>query len=180
MIENKQQRPTLIATKNSLLFAHKSAKSRATPRLSPQLLHRVIHTIHNAPVDITVDNEAPFNGEKPQQNQHFKYHRPVRYSYRDVNKPLATLWKPEPAPPRRAPPIVTLLWNMHRFGAACSLNVTSVGICPSKQQYVFSAMWHCSSRNVRLSLTRPNRGTIVKRTFGMLAAHEPRVFPGTS
>jgi hypothetical protein len=64
----------------SAFCALKSAKSRATPSFSPQFWHRVIHTIHNAPVDITVDNEAPLNDEKPQQNQHFKYHSVARRS----------------------------------------------------------------------------------------------------
>jgi hypothetical protein len=130
MIENKQQRPTLIATKNSLFFAHKSAKSRATPRLSPQLLHRVDL---ERPVDIAVDKGTPRASEKAQQNQHFKYHRPVRYSYRAVNKPLTKFPTPEPTPPLRATPIVTLRWNMHRSRATCPLNVTSIGICLSRQ-----------------------------------------------
>ena len=51
-------------------------------------MHRVIHTVHQAPVDITVDKGTPPISEKPQQNQHFKYHRVVRYSYRAVNTPL--------------------------------------------------------------------------------------------
>ena len=117
----------------SAFRAHYSAKSCATPRLSPPLLHRVIRTIHNAPVDITVDNEAPLNGEKPQQNQHFKYHRPIRYMYIAVNKPLMSPLARLPANPQQAAPIVTLVWNMHRSGAACSLNDTSIGICLSRQ-----------------------------------------------
>jgi hypothetical protein len=158
----------------------RSRGSRATTGLSPQFLHRVIHTVHNAPVDITVDKGTPPTGEKAQQNQHFKYHRPMHQSYRHVNKQLITLSILEPAPLRRAAPIVTPIWNMHRSRAACSLNVTSIGICLSRQQYGFSATRHFSSRNVRRSLTHPECGTIVKRTFGMLTAHEPRVFPGTS
>jgi hypothetical protein len=203
MTENNHQRPMLIATKFDTFFCIRSflareksrwnsrgqfsafrtqrpCGSRGATSLSPQLLHRVIHTLHSAPVDITVDKGTPPTSKKAQQNQHFKYHRPVRYSYRAVNKQLTTPWTPEQAPPRRAAPIVTPIWNMHRSRAACSLNVTSIGICLSRQQYVFSATRHFSSRNVRLSLTRPNCGTIVKRTFGMLTAHEPRVFPGIS
>ena len=127
----------------SAFRAHYSAKSCATPRLSPPLLHRVIHTIHNAPVDITVDNEAPLNGEKPQQNQHFKYHRAMRYMYIAVNKPLMSPLARLPANPQQAAPIVTLVWNMHRSGAACSLNDTSIGICLSRQ-------------HVRVYRNRPN------------------------
>jgi hypothetical protein len=203
MTENKNRRPMLIAS-FSAFFAvaetssaressrqnsrgqfsafptQRSRGSRAATSLSPQLLHRAIHTAHRGPVDITVDKRTHPTSEKAQQNQHFKYHRPVQYSYRAVNKQLTRLWKPEPPPPQPAAPIVTPIWNMHRSGAACSLNVTSIGICLSRQHCVFSAMRHFSSRNLRLSLTRPNCGTIVKRTFGMLTAHEPRVFPGTS
>jgi hypothetical protein len=159
---------------------HKSRGSRGASSLSPQLLHRAIHTLHSAPVDITVDKGTPPTSEKAQQNQHFKYHRPVRYSYHAVNKLLTGLRASKPNPPRRAAPIVTPIWNMHRSRAACSLNVTSIGICLSRQQYAFSATRHFSSRGVRLSLTHSECGTIVKRTFGMLTAHEPRVFPGTS
>src|SRR5271156_5085833 len=156
MTENKQKRPTLIAS-FSAVFAttqvfrapemsrSKYASFRRASRaqnlreslqkslLKPQVMHRVIHTIHNAPVDITVDKGTPPISEKAQQNQHFKYHRAVRYSYRAVNTPLiAKVGAIPPAPPRPAP-IVTLLWNMHRSGAACSLNVTSIGICLSRQ-----------------------------------------------
>ena len=156
MTENKQQRPTLICTKIGLspatqvfcapeMTRSKNASFRRASRaqnlrdshqesrLRPQVMHRVILNVHNAPVDITVDKGTPPISEKAQQNQHFKYHRAVRYSYRAVNTPLtAKVGAIPPAPPRPAP-IVTLLWNMHRSGAACSLNVTSIGICLSRQ-----------------------------------------------
>jgi hypothetical protein len=203
MTENKQQRPTLIATRIGLFSCaevfrapemNRSKKARfrrasraqnlrephQKSRLKPQLMHRVIHTIHKAPVDITVDKETSTSSEKPQQNQHFKYHRLVRYSYRAVNTPLTAKVRAILAPRPRPAPIVTPIWNMHRSGAACSLNVTSIGICLSRQQHVFTAIAHFSSRNAPPPLTRPECGTIVKPTFGMLAAHEPRVFPGTS
>jgi hypothetical protein len=131
---------------------------------------------HSAPVDITVDKGTSTSDEKPQQNQHFKYHRVVRHSYRDVNKPLIAPSAPKSAPPQRPAPIITLVWNMHRFGAACSLNVTNIGICLSRQQYVFNAASHYSARTLRLSLTHPKGGTIVKRTFGMLAGPRAKGF----
>jgi hypothetical protein len=95
MTENKQQRPILIASFSAVSAAAAAfgarkmdgwnLKSRLpqpassdtsrhqTLRPSAQLFHRVIHTIHNAPVDITVDKGTPPNSEKAQQNQHFKY-----------------------------------------------------------------------------------------------------------
>ena len=116
-----------ITKHQSLITTHE------TPRPCMGYLHRVFLNLHRAPVDITVDKGSSTSSEKAQQNQHFKYHRSVRYSYRAVNRPLTTLRKPEPAPRRRATPIVTPIWNMHRSGAACSLNVTSIGICLSRQ-----------------------------------------------
>jgi hypothetical protein len=186
MTENKQQRRILIASFSAVSAAaeissaleksswnsraqfsafrtQKSRGSRGATSLSPQLLHRIIHTLHNAPVDITVDKRTPPTSEKAQQNQHFKYHRTVLYSYAVANKSLTALWKPEPAPPQRAAPIVTPIWNMHRSRAACSLNVTSIGICLSRQQYVFAAISHFSSQNMLPPLTHPECGTIVKR-----------------
>src|SRR5271156_6487124 len=138
--ENKRTAPILIGHKThdsrahfGAFRAHKSANARATPRLSPQLLHRVIHTIHNAPVDITVDNEGPRNDKKAQQNQHFEYHRDLRRPYGAVNKPLTSSQSLNPTLQRQPAWIVTLVWNMHRSGAACSLNVTRIGICLSRQ-----------------------------------------------
>jgi hypothetical protein len=116
-----------ITNHQSLLTNHE------TPRPCLGYSHREFLNSHSAPVDITVDKGSSTSSEKPQQNQHFKYHRSVRYSYRAVNRPLTTLRKPQPAARRRAAPIVTLIWNMHRSGAACSLNVTSIGICLSRQ-----------------------------------------------
>jgi hypothetical protein len=156
MTENKQQRPILIASFSALFAAaeifraqemsawnshaqfsgfraQKSPESCGKPRPRTQFLPRVILKLHRAPVDITVDKGTPRTSEKAQQNQHFKYHRPVRYSYRSVNKPLTRLPAPEPTRPLRATPIVTLRWNMHRSRAACSLNVTNIGICLSRQ-----------------------------------------------
>jgi hypothetical protein len=146
-----------ITNHQSLITTHE------TPRPCMGYLHRVFLNLHCAPVDITVDKGSSTSSEKAQQNQHFKYHRSVRYSYRAVNRPLTTLRKPEPAPRRRATPIVTPIWNMHRSGAACSLNVTSIGICLSRQQYVFAAISHFSSQNMLPPLTHPECGTIVKR-----------------
>ena len=157
-----------------------SRGSCKTPRPRSQLLHRVIHTVHNAPVDITVDKGTPPISEKAQQNQHFKYHSLARSSYYPVNKSLTALWKSKPTPPQPAAPIVTPIWNMHRSRAACSLNVTSIGICLSRQHRVFTAISHFSLRTVLPPLTHPECGTIVKPTFGILAAHEPRLFPGNS
>jgi hypothetical protein len=116
-----------ITNRQSLITNHE------TPRPCVGFSHRVFLSSHRAPVDITVDKGGSTSSEKAQQNQHFKYHRSVRYSYRAVNRPLTTLRKPKPAPRRRATPIVTPIWNMHRSGAACSLNVTSIGICLSRQ-----------------------------------------------
>ena len=163
-----------ITNHQSLITTHE------TPRPCMGYLHRVFLNLHSAPVDITVDKGTPYISEKAQQNQHFKYHRSVRYSYRAVNKSLADRRASTPASLRRAASIVTRLCNMHRSGAACSLNVTSIGICLSRQHCVVAATSHFSPRNVLPPLTHPKCGTIVKRTFGMLAAHEPRVFPGIS
>src|SRR5271156_3138404 len=156
MTENKQQRPTLIASFSAVFAttqvfrapemdrsknasfrrasrAQNLRDSHQESRLRPQVMHRVILNVHNAPVDFTVDKGTPPISEKAQQNQHFKYHRAVRYSYRAESAPFAAkVGAPPPAPPRPAP-IVTLLWNMYRSGAACSLNVTSIGICLSRQ-----------------------------------------------
>ena len=156
MTENKEQRPVPVArfpvffaaAKDSrapemsawnsrALFrefgAENSRASCETPRMSPKFSPRVILSFDSAPVDITVDKQAHHACEKAQQNQHFKYHSAVRYSYRAVKKPLTALPQPTAAPPRHLPSIVTLLCNMHRSGAACSLNVTSIGICLSRQ-----------------------------------------------
>jgi hypothetical protein len=203
MTENKQQRPFLIASFSALFAAaeifrargtsawnsralygafrtHNSRGSREMPRPRTRFLSRIVLNLRGGPVDITVDNEAPLDGEKPQQNQHFKYQRAARYSYRPVNKTLIPPPAAQLVATGRAAPTVTPVWNMHRSGAACSLNVTSIGICLSSQQSVVTAMAHFSPRNVLPPLTHPECGTIVKRTFGMLAAHEPRVFPGIS
>jgi len=143
-------------------------------------LHRVIHTIHNAPVDITVDKGAPLNGEKAQQNQHFKYRRVVPGLYRDANTALIATVGPNWPAISASAVIVTALWNMHRSGAACSLNVTSIGICLSRQQYVVTAIAQFSRWNMLPPLTRPVCGTIVRRPLKCSLAREPRVFPGTS
>lgn len=165
-----------IPEHGSRITSRDSRITSYTPRISPQFLHRVIHTVHNAPVDITVDKGRSTSSEKPQQNQHFKYHRLVWHSYHDVKKVLTAPGAPNSAAPWRPAWIVTPMWNMHRFGAACSLNVTSIGICLSRQQYVFNATSHFSPRTLRLSLTRPKCGTIVKRTFGMLAGPRAKGF----
>jgi hypothetical protein len=156
MTENKQQRPILIASFSaffaaaeifraremsarnsraqlSVFRAQKSPESCEMPRPRTQFVSGTKLKLHSAPVDITVDKGTPRTSEKAQQNQHFKYHRPVRYSYHAVNKPVTRLPTPEPTPPLRATPIVTLRWNMHRSRAACSLNVTNIGICLSRQ-----------------------------------------------
>ena len=156
MTENKQQRPILIASFSEVLVAAEIFRaremngwssraqfsafrapeppgSRETPRISRHSCRCAILKLHNAPVDITVDKRSSTSSEKPQQNQHFKYHRAVRYLYHDANKVLIPLQSISPVPSRRAPLIVTLVWNMHRSGAACSLNVTSIGICLSRQ-----------------------------------------------
>jgi hypothetical protein len=156
MTENKQKRPTLMCTKIGLFSAtgvlrapemNRSKKasfrrasraqnlneSRQKSRLKPQVMHRVIHTVHRAPVDITVDKGTSTISEKPQQNQHFKYHSRNSNLHHDVNKAFTS----KPLSTRTAPchsaRNITLIWNMHRSGAACSLNVTSIGICLSRQ-----------------------------------------------
>ena len=116
--------------------AFRPQKSRGFCKSAPpraQVSHRVILSRLSAPVDITVDKGRGTGSEKPQQNQHFKYRRVVRHSYRDANKALIPSQWISPVPSRRTPPDVTLVWNMHRSGAACSLNVTSIGICLSRQ-----------------------------------------------
>jgi hypothetical protein len=156
MTENKQQRPILTASFSvvfaaaeifraremsgrnwraplSAFRAPQPPGSRETPRISRHSCRCAILKLHNAPVDITVDKRSSTSSEKPQQNQHFKYHRVVRYLYHDANKALIPPQSISPAPSRRTPLIVTLVWNMHRSGAACSLNVTSIGICLSRQ-----------------------------------------------
>src|SRR5580692_8110670 len=111
MTENKQQRPMLIASFSALFAAAHDLRAREidgwnsrsrvsqttsieasrhkTLRPGAQVLHRVIHTIHKAPVDITVDKEAHLNDEKAQQNQHFKSHSPVPSLYHAANTPLS-------------------------------------------------------------------------------------------
>ncbi len=227
MIENKQQRPILIASfsafsapaeifsareidgRNSrgrvpqtkinrghgdkqMQIAHlKVAAAKATAKATEPArrrrygsirgdLHRVIHTIHNAPVDITVDKGALLNGEKAQQNQRFKYHRTVPGLYCDVNTALIATVRPNCPVSSRSAASITLIWNMHRSGAACSLNVTSIGICLSRQQYVVTAITQFSRRSMLPPLTRPECGTIVRRPLKCSLAREPRVFPGTS
>jgi len=141
-------------------------------------LHRAIHTIHNAPVDITVDKGGLLNGEKAQQNQHFKYHNMVPSLYRFANTALIVMVGTNWGRTSGSPANVTLLWNMHRSGAACSLNVTSIGICLYEQHYVVTAIAHFSRRSMLLPLTRPECGTIVKRTFGMLVGPRAEGFSG--
>ena len=159
-------------------FAHKSCAHR--PAQKPQVMHWVIHAIHKAPVDITVDKGSSSISEKAQQNQHFKYHRLVPSLYHDANTVLiATVMPNYPAPPPSAPNI-TLIWNMHRSGAACSLNVTSVGICLSRKQCVVTAFAPISPYIPPPPLTRPKCRSIVNRTFGMLVGPRAGVFPGTS
>ena len=114
-----------------------SAGPCATPRISPQFLPQLILEFHSAPVDITVDKGPSTSSEKPQQNQHFKYHRLAQYPYHDANKSLIAPSALKSTIPRRPAPIVTPMWNMHRFGAACSLNVTNIGICLSRQHLRF-------------------------------------------
>ena len=156
MTENKQQPPTLIASFSTLFAAAKIFRAREMSALNSrayhtafrpqesrgfcktappraQVSHRVILSRLSAPVDITVDKGRGTGSEKPQQNQHFKYRRVVRHSYHDANKALIPSQSISPVPSRRTPPDVTLVWNMHRSGAACSLNVTSIGICLSRQ-----------------------------------------------
>lgn len=140
-------------------------------------LHRVIHTIHNAPVDITVDKEGPLNGEKAQQNQHFESHRLVPGLYRAAKKPLTAMVSANWRRISRYAVIVTLLWNMHRSGAGCSLNVTSIGICLCRQHVRIYRKGANFGAKVLPPLTRPECGTIVKRPLECSLAREPRVFP---
>ena len=186
-IENNQRRPILIGTICPLFLATSDQKMvvngsrdalvQRSPRRLPQ--PRILK-IHSAPVDITVDKETPPGSEKAQQNQHFKYHRPARNSYRSVNKPLIAPTKPQHSAMSTANRSVSLMLNMHRSGAACSLSVTSIGICLSRQQRAFLRPAPFSQPSTPAPLTRLDCGTIVTQTFGMLAAHEPRVFPGNS
>ena len=186
-IENNQRRPILIATicplfsaitgRKMVINGSRNALAQRSPKRLPQ--PRILK-IHNAPVDITVDKETPPSSEKAQQNQHFKYHRPARNSYRSVNKPLITPATPQRSALSTAIRSISLMLNMHRSGAACSLSVTSIGICLSSQQPAFLRPAPFSRPCLPAPLTRPNCGTIVTQTFGMLAAHEPRVFPGNS
>jgi hypothetical protein len=187
MTENKQQRPILIASFSAPFAAAHDFRARdmdgrnscnrvpqttsretpkhETPRLPAQFLHRIIHAIHNSPVDITVDKEPPPNSEKAQQNRHFEYHQPVLRLHCDENKVLIAKVGPNSPASSPSAPIVTLVWNMHRFAAACSLNVTSVGICLSSQHYAFNAISHFSQPNPPPPLTPPKCGTIVKRSL---------------
>jgi hypothetical protein len=161
----------LIATKFDLFSTHaetfraqeNSPGSRETAPPRPQLLHRAIHTIHSAPVDITVDKGTPPNSKKPQQNQHFKSHTPVPSLYPNANTPLIANPNPNSPAPAPSSSIVTPKWNMHRSGAACSLNVTSIGICLSSQHCVFTAISLFSAHFAPPPLTPPECRTIVKR-----------------
>jgi hypothetical protein len=154
--ENKRRTPILTGRRSHVSRAHfstfraqNSCASRETPRPRAQVLRRVIHTIDSAPVDITVDKGTSLNDEKAQQNQHFKYHRVVLSLYNNVNKALIATAGPNCPASSRSAAIVTLLWNMHRSGAACSLNVTSIGIWLSRKQYVVTAIAQFSPRNAR-------------------------------
>jgi hypothetical protein len=186
-IENNQRRPVLIAG-TFALFSATSHRNRtlnrwrdAQTQWSPKrALQRRILIIHNAPVDITVDKETPPGGEKAQQNQRFKYHRGALNSYRTVNKQLIAPATLQHFALASANCSVSLMLNMHRSGAGCSLSVTSIGICLSSQQRAFHAPAPFWQRWSPAPLTRPDCGTIVTQTFGMLAAHEPGVFPGNS
>ena len=154
---------------------------RKTLTRKSQLIHPVVHTTKRPPVDITVDKGAPPNSEKVQQNQHFKYHRRAQRPYSAANRPFTAALRPKSASPVRTNSIVTRSWNMHRSGAACSLNVTGIGICLSSQHYVVAAFAQFSSHTKPVPLTRPSRGTIVKpRPLECSLAREPRVFPGIS
>ena len=185
MTENKQQRPILIGGFSAPFTAARDFRARETngwnlrspvpqtissetsrhktPRQGAQVLHRVIHTIHTPPVDITVDKGTLPDSEKAQQNQHLKYHRPVLSQYLYVHKALITKFEANSLAPPPSAPIVTLVWNMHRSEAACSLNVTSIGICLSRQHVRIYRNRAFFAANVLLPLTRPECGTIVKR-----------------
>jgi hypothetical protein len=202
MTENKQQRPILIDGFSALFAAAHDFHAREmdgwnlrsrvpqtissetsrhkTPRPGAQVLHRVIHAIHKAPVDITVDKGTPPDSEKPQQNQHFKYHRPVPSSHCAANTALIAKVEPNSPVPSPASPIITLVWNMHRSGAACSLNVTSIGICLSRQHVRIYRNRAFFAAECAAAVDSPGMRDYSETTFGMLAAHEPGVFPGTS
>ena len=186
-IENNQRRLVLIGTICPLFSAAcgrkmviSGSRDALAQRSLKRLVRRRILKIHSAPVDITVDKETPPSSEKAQQNQHFKYRRPARNSYLSVNRPLISLCALQHSALSTANRSVSLMLNMHRSGAACSLSVTSIGICLSRQQRAFDAPAPFSQPCSSAPLTRPDCGTIVTQTFGMLAAHEPRVFPGNS
>jgi hypothetical protein len=136
--------------------------------------------LRQAPVDITVDKGTGFIPEKAQQNQHFKYHRALSNSYRAVNKPLTVNLKSGPPKAGRSAAIVTAVWNMHRSGAACSLNVTSIGICLSRQQLRIDRNRAFFVAECAAAVDSPGMRDYSETTFGMLAAHEPGVFPGNS
>ncbi len=185
MTENKPQRPGLIGGFSAFFAAADDScaqemdgsnlparvphttppetSNRRTPCRPPEVLHRVILNLHNAPVDITVDKATPPNRKKAQQNQHFKYCNLVLSLYSIANTALIANPKANLPAPSPASAIVTLIWNMHRSGAACHLNVTRIGICLSMQHYVFTAPSHFSSHFAPPPLTPPECGTIVKR-----------------
>jgi hypothetical protein len=103
MTEKKRKRPILISSFSAVSTAahdscaqemdHWNLRSRVpqtasrecsqheSPRPPAAVLQRAIHTIHNAPVDITVDKGTPPNSEKAQRNQHLKYDAPVLRLY---------------------------------------------------------------------------------------------------
>jgi hypothetical protein len=178
----------LIGLNTNLRHPHSGAPAERTCPASykaltqkSQLIHRVVHTIHRPPVDITVDKGTPRNSEKAQQNQHFKYHRRAASPYSAVNKPFIAALRPKSPASASTNPIVTPSWNMHRSGAACSLNVTGIGICLSSQHHTVAAFAQFSSHTEPVPLTHPEGGTIVKpRPLECSLAREPRVFPGIS
>jgi hypothetical protein len=149
-------------------------------RQTAQPGHRLSLKLRQAPVDITVDKGTGCVGEKAQQNQHFKYHRAASNSYCAVNKLLAAKRKPSPPSAGRSDGIVTAVWNMHRSGAACSLNVTSIGICLSRQHVRIYRKQPFFAAECAAAVDSPGMRDYSETTFGMLAAHEPGVFPGTS
>ena len=147
-------------------------------RQIPGVLQRKFPAIHTVPVDITVDKEPPPNDEKPQQNQRFKYRGRAPELYRAGNRELITMCSAIAAVSSRSNPPVTGLLNLHRVGATCSLSVTSVGICLSRQQRAFPPPVRYSPPSLPAPLTRFHRGTIVATTFGFTPAREPGVFRG--
>jgi hypothetical protein len=187
MTENKRRRPILIggflapfASEEIFRTPENSSKSCETPPPRAQVFHRVFLKLHNPPVDITVDKGTPPKSEKAQQNQHFKYHRPVPSLHRNANKELMQNLRPNsPASPPSST-IVKPVWNMHRSGAACSLNVTSIGICLSRQHVRIYRNRAFFAAECAPAVDSPGMRDYSEMTFGMLAAHEPGVFPGTS